>query len=133
MNGESETTVSVSVALGDDPKAEVTYYVTETDEDGVPLENGTDLLFTISVSESKVTMSGENSEKDVTITNTYDGGTSKDGSDDSDNEEEEKTTEKSKSSKTGDRTPIELYMLLMAAAVTGGAFVIRRKRKTENE
>lgn len=131
MNGESETTASVSVALGDDPKAEVTYYVTETDENGVPLENGADLLFTISVTESKVTMSGENSEKDVTITNTYDDGTSKDGSDDSDKEEEEKTTEKSKSSKTGDRTPIELYMLLMAAAVAGGALVIRRKRKTE--
>lgn len=135
MNGSSEATVKVSVPLGKDPKTVVTYYVAETDENGVVLQNGSSIPFTISIDESKAELSGENNSKDVTITNIY----NREGyydEDDSDGDQTETSKMKSssftkttKSHKTGDTTNIFWYSLLLVVSLLGVLIVFARKGK----
>ena len=70
MNGSYTTTSVIEVQLGDDPEATVTFYVTETDANGTPLENGAALEFEVSVDGTEATVRGNADPAKVTITNT---------------------------------------------------------------
>lgn len=138
MNGESETTEKVQVSLGTDENATTTYYVTETDANGVPLENSADLAFTVSVDGSVVELSTADSQKTVTITNTYEEDEEEESDDDIDDREgysyndddSDSETKTTKSSKTGDESRVGTYTLLLlcAGAIMILTFWKRKKR-----
>lgn len=72
---EQASSVSVDVRLyfGTDVSDSVTYYVTETDSNGTPLSNDSSLGFTFTLSEEDgmVTLSNENPDEEIVITNTF--------------------------------------------------------------
>mgnify|MGYP005777615585 CR=1 FL=1 len=129
MDGKSSVSVPLSISIGLSENDSATYYVAETDQDGNPLD-GTGQEFTISISspDGKVTLSPQDSEKEVTITNHF-------------TEEEEteitKTTTSSGSGggtpRTGDETPIFQYVAAMAAAflvmAAAAAVAVRRRKR----
>lgn len=75
MYGGSETSVTVEVAIGNEPDASKTYYVAETDEDGNMPGNSPDLEFEVSVDKTEVTLrpktDGTVPEETVTIKNVF--------------------------------------------------------------
>lgn len=127
MNGGSETTETVKVSLGTDPETTVVYYVTETDANGVPLDNNSGLEFTVSVDGSVAEMSANDNQKTITITNTYEDDGEGYYEEDDESGSETKTT---KSSKTGDDSKVGTYSLLLlcAGAIMILTFWKRRKR-----
>lgn len=115
MNGSSEKSVTIPVTIGEDPNSSVTYYVTETDKDGTPLEEAEGLVFEVSVDNAVVTMSPSHMEDKVTITNTYPSSYTPPAS--SENRTESSGNSANGSNvRTGDETPITLYVALFAAA-----------------
>ena len=122
MGGDSEYSVTVPVEIGNQPGDKKTYYVTETDADGVPVAGSASFAYAVSVDKTSVTLSGEDDRGTVVITNA--------------------TTESpgigsipTDSVRTGDETPIGLYIAVFAgsAVVLLGLlifFVVRRWKRT---
>lgn len=137
MDGNSSVTVEVPVMIGDSKDAVVKYYVTETDKNGVPLDESSDLTFTYTVKDGDVVLNYENNRAEVVITNEFEDVTptvtpaediteTPGGSDDS------HTT--STYVKTGDDTPIGLYVtLLVLAACAVVAAVVLAKKKNKKD
>lgn len=107
-----------------------TYRVFESDEEGNPVDKET-FGYTVG-GEGKVSFVGEDNEKTITITNTVS----------EEEEEEEKTptvtptvtpiatTTSSTDVRTGDQTPIVMWIVILCvAAVAVGAVVVYRKKK----
>lgn len=107
-----------------------TYRVFESDEEGNPVDKET-FGYTVG-GEGKVSFVGEDNEKTITITNTVS----------EEEEEEEKTptvtptvtpiatTTSSTDVRTGDQTPIVMWIVILCvAAVAMGAVVVYRKKK----
>lgn len=138
MNGGSETSVEVEVPIGDSEGAVQTYYVTETDADGNPLNGRTDLEYKVSVDHTEISFSMSDTMQAVVITNTFPeetpvptetpvpsvtagitpGGSTPGGS-------------TSTGVKTGDDTPIGRFVIILVAAVLviSGVIVYRKKKK----
>ena len=129
QNGTVTVPVSLGGENGTDP---ITYYVRETDASGTPVNYET---FAYSVSgEGTVALNVNNTSASITITNELV----------EEEEETEITTETTTSEKTettgknttsggvktGDNTPIGMYLMLLAAsaAVIAGLFIRRRRR-----
>ena len=133
MDGNSSVTVDVPVMIGDSKDAVINYYVTETDKNGVPLENGSGTDFTFTVENGKVQLDYANNKAEVTITNSF--------NDVTPTPETEVTPDVSQtppdsttpgnSVKTGDDTPVAGYLAALAAAVVaiGGILVAGKRRK----
>ena len=130
MGGASELSVTVPVQIRADGDPEVTYYIAETDRDGHVLSSsGTG--FEISIDHPSVTLSAEQNTADVTITNTYSdrtdtpgapntpGGTSSGGS----------GGNGGTPVRTGDTTPLMLYLILMILSGTAAIAVFLRRRR----
>lgn len=133
MGGGSETSVTVPVFIGETIDSSITYYVTETDADGNPLEGAVGLEFEIEQDRTSVTLTPDQTEGSVTITNRY-------------HETEEESEEEEGGSpgtstgnpptttvRTGDDTPLLQYGLLLAAAgaaAIGGIAGKRRRRQS---
>ena len=117
MDGNSSVTIDVPVMIGDSKDAVISYYVTETDKNGTPLENGNDLEFTFKVENGEVQLNYANNKAEVVITNSF--------TDVTPTPETEITPEASEtpddshasgnSVKTGDDTPVEGYLLTLLA------------------
>lgn len=142
LNGDSQVSTVVEVPIGESLDDVKTYYVCETDENGVPLDNDMDLEFEISEDESGITFTSEEREHEMIITNIF-------------HEEEPEpsgtptvtpaqatntpapggnnpgTPSSSTGVKTGDDTPIGIFIIILAAAaaVIGGILVYRKKKK----
>lgn len=144
MNGDSECSATVEVPIGDSEDIVKTYYVTETDAEGVPLDGRTDLEFKVSIDTAEVSFSKTEPEKTVVITNTYPEETPVPSEtpipsetpvpDESPAITPGGGTPGSSTStgvKTGDDTPVGMYLVLLAAAVilSGGIVVYRKKKK----
>jgi hypothetical protein len=130
LNGTSEATASVGVILP--ASGSVALYVTEVDADGIPVSEDTGFAYEVTVDGSAISLDGQNTSAQVTITNQLPDDT-------------EPVTEAAKtgtstgtssgstatSVKTGDETPTELYLILLAvsACVLLIAVVIRRRRR----
>ncbi|MDO4308069.1 MAG: SpaA isopeptide-forming pilin-related protein, partial [Eubacteriales bacterium] len=137
MGGGSSVTASTSVALPE-TGADVTLYVTEVDENGVPVEGAEGFMYTVSQDVTEVTMNQENTYANVVIIN-------------SEITEEEITPKVTPTVtptsipsptvtpggsttrtgvKTGDDTPIGLYLALLAAScIMLGTTGYRRRRR----
>ncbi len=138
MDGNSELSVTVPVYIGQNPDDSKTYYVTETDADGVPVAGSASFAYTVSVDKTSVTLSGDHSEEAVVITNAR---TEPPGEpvipetpDNPESPENPDTPPTQNSVKTGDETPVGLYLGIFAgsAVVIVGllVFFIRRRKKT---
>lgn len=72
MDGGCETSVTVEgVFIGVNADDSATYYVAETDAEGNVLDPDSRLEYTVSVDQTKITLSPEHSEEEVVITNTF--------------------------------------------------------------
>lgn len=138
MDGGCEYSVTIPVSIGDTPNSSETYYVAETDQNGKVLDPSSGLAFTVSVDKSEVTMTPQTSEQTVTITNRYPENTpTGDNSDTPIGSSGDSGTLSGSSSgssspvRTGDETPIALYvgMLAAAAAVIVILLIVKKKRR----
>ncbi|MCD8348589.1 MAG: hypothetical protein LUD16_11735 [Lachnospiraceae bacterium] len=135
MAGRSEVSVSVYVAL--DESEPVTLYITEVDEDGNPVAEDTDFLYTVSVDNSSVTVSESVMSASVTITNQkietgYEEQSSGGSSAETNGSANAAAETETASVKTGDDTPLGRYGSLLLAAVVlllGSGAYRRRDRK----
>ena len=132
MSGGSTCEVTVEVPIGESTGMVKNYYVTETDANGVPLKGRSDLKFEVSVDKEQVSFSTENPSQTVKITNNYTEATVTPTPDAT--VTPGGTTPGSSSStdvRTGDDTPIGMFVviLLAAAAAVAGILIYRKKKK----
>ena len=117
------SSVSQTIIVGVIPGESYELYITEVDENGVPVSQNAAFKYTVSYDTEQVVLSEENLNASVTITN---------------KEKEEITPtptitptpqpEKKTGVKTGDNTPIDFYVMLLGAAALA-VFAVARKRR----
>jgi hypothetical protein len=132
LNGTSEASATVTAFLPKDGTLHL--YVTEVDEDGVPVSGDSDFEYKVSIDGAELSLTGQNPSASVTITNQL-------PAESETGETEQKQTSgtttgttsgsTATSVKTGDDTPMELYLILLAASavILLIAVEIRRRRK----
>jgi pilin isopeptide linkage protein len=125
LNGTSEASATVVAMLPESGNLQL--YVTEVDADGIPVSGNSSFVYKVSIDGSDISLNAQNTSAVVTITNQLPA--------------ETVTTEKPAQStttgttatsvKTGDDTPMELYLILLAASavILLIAVKIRRRRK----
>ena len=151
MNNGSSAEATVDVAVVDGQTT--TLYVTEVDANGTPVANNNSFAYEMTVDTVKVELTSTNTKGSVTITN-------QEKSEDEKKDNEEETTDDTtpsptpeitkaptaasptsaptvstsntaKTVKTGDNTPIAVFVLLLAAAVAVIAFIFIKRRKNK--
>ena len=123
LDDESETTVEITVPFNKEDSAE--YYITEVDENGVPVKDAKGLEYKASVKGGKVVLDTEDTEGDVTIVNSYD--KEKKGNPNAPNTSD---TPGGSRTQTGDNSNMTLLILTMLMALTlMGVLALGRKRK----
>lgn len=138
MNGGSESSITARVKIQENE--DCVLYVTETDADGNPVEGAKGFAYNVSYKgNATVTLNESNLKATVRIINKE---KPKDKDKDKDKEEENKkttttttNTTTSRSVKTGDNTPIALYLIILitAAGAVVLVFVYRKKRRESNK
>ena len=153
MNDVSEVSSVIKVGLEDNETT--TLYITETDVDGKPVAGTSGFAYKVSVSASSVVFDSTNTEATVVITNTETEKKKtteeKEKKEEKKEESEKKTTQKTTisqntgqgssaqtksvaysttSPKTGDDTPIALYVIILLAAAA--VVLIGIKNTTKN-
>ena len=128
MGGKSGLSVTVPVVVGNKPGDSKTYYVTETSADGIPVAGSASFAYTMSADKTKVTLSGSHDADTVVITNSR---TEVPGVPDI----PEAPSAPTQSVRTGDETPVALYLGVFAASavvIAAGLvfFLVRRRRRT---
>jgi hypothetical protein len=142
MNGQSSVSIPLTVSIGTSANDSVTYYVTETDKDGNPIDDSKEAFtMTLNKSGGLVTLTPDASKDEVIITNSFAAEqltetTAETGTEKSTEQETEQSTEKATDNpKTGDETPITTYVAMMIAAllvlVVAVVIVIGRRRRRE--
>ena len=108
-----------------------TYYLAETDEDGMPVDS--DFDYTVAIDKSQVTLTADDHEAVVKVTNKK----TPDTETETESETESETTPTKKTTntpKTGDDTNIAFYLtLMMMAALVGTGYGVRRRKKKEQK
>ncbi len=129
LEGKSSVSDIVTVTVPED--GETTVYVTEVDKNGYPVAGSASFRYDVSVDGTAVTMDVDHLEGKVVITNQE---REKETETEGYQEDETDTVpEKTKAVKTGDETPIALYIgLLLAAAVLLIAAILLKRRKKKN-
>lgn len=136
MDGESTVSKDIEISLGEDPSSTMTYYVTETDKDGNPLEDAEDLEFTVSVDNTEVTVNTQE-PAEVVITNTFaedtptPGITNTPGSSETPDTPNNPDSSSGSPVKTGDTTPIAPFVILIivAASIIIIAVTVKKNKK----
>ncbi len=127
LEGKSSVSDIVTVTVPED--GETTVYVTEVDKNGNPVAGSASFRYDVSVDGTAVTMDVDHLEGKVVITNQE---REKETETEGYYEDETDTVpEKTKAVKTGDETPIALYigLLLAAAVLLIAAFLLKRRKK----
>jgi len=139
LAGGSE--VSQVIKIGLDVNKTVTLYVTETDSNGKPVAGTSGFAYKVSVDGSTVTIDEANENASVTITNTENPTitkTTKTTTEESDNESGSSASSHSMSSstkapKTGDDTPIAMYVIILIAAAALIVFGFEKRRRSNRK
>ena len=131
LAGGSEVSQVIKVGL-DENKA-VTLYVTETDSNGKPIAGTSGFAYKVSVDGSTVTIDEANENASVTITNTENPTTTTttttEESNNSSSASSHSMSSSTKAPKTGDNTPIAMYVIILIAAVALIVFAFAKRRK----
>ena len=143
LNGNSSVDAQIKVAIADG--SSTTLYVTEVDADGNPVGNADSFEYDLSVDTESITFNESNKVASVTLVNQE-----RAEDEDEDTEEEEikekitkntptptssvtptKSTQTTNSVKTGDNTPIGIFVVLLIAAIAviGGGIYLKRRKK----
>ena len=143
LNGNSSVDAQIKVAIADG--SSTTLYVTEVDADGKPVGNADSFEYDLSVDTESITFNESNKVASVTLVNQE-----RAEDEDEDTEEEEikekitkntptptssvtptKSTQTTNSVKTGDNTPIGIFVVLLIAAIAviGGGICLKRRKK----
>ena len=143
LNGNSSAGAQIKVAIADG--GSTTLYVTEVDADGKPVENADSFEYDLSVDTESITFNESNKSASVTLVN-------QERAEDEDEETEEeeikekttkntptptssitptKSTQTTNAVKTGDNTPIGIFVVLLIAAIAviGGGIYLKRRKK----
>ena len=143
LNGNSSAGAQIKVAIADG--GSTTLYVTEVDADGKPVEKADSFEYDLSVDKESITFNESNKSASVTLVN-------KERAEDEDEETEEeeikekttnntptptssvtptKSTQTTNAVKTGDNTPIGIFVVLLIAAIAviGGGIYFKRRKK----
>lgn len=124
LNDECETEIEISVPFNKENSAE--YYITEVDENGVPVEKVNGLQYKASIQGSKILLDTDDTEGSVKIVNTYD----KEKAGKSGRSGNGKDTPNGSGAQTGDNSDMTWLVLTMLAALTlMGILALNRKRK----
>ena len=130
LNGSSSVTAQIKVSIAQGTSK--TFYVTEVDKDGKPINEET-FKYDVSVENGEVTFDENNTSAEVTITNQEQ---DEDKDKDKDKDKGKTTTTSSnatttKAVKTGDNTPIGIFVILLIAAIVviGGGIYLKRRKK----
>ena len=110
-----------------------TYYLAETNEDGIPVDS--DFDYTVAIDKSRVTLTADDHEAVVKVTNKKTPDTDTETETESETESETTPTKKTTNTpKTGDDTNIAFYLtLMMMAALVGTGYGVRRRKKKEQK
>ncbi len=132
MAGGSTTSATVTnLPIGSTPGSSMTYYVAETDVNGIPLDPSA-VEFEISVDKSEIVLSGANPNGEVVITNSFTEEEKSEFESEFESEEESETeTEAGKKTapKTGDDTDFTKYLLLLTLSAGTCAVIFEEKRR----
>ena len=139
LNGSSSVTAQIKVAIAQGTSQ--TFYVTEVDKDGNPVIDAETFKYDVSLENEEVTFDESNTSAKVTITN-QEQDEDKEKDKDKDKDKTPDTTKKSSTSassnatstkavKTGDNTPIGIFVILLIAAIVviGGGIYLKRRKK----
>ena len=134
LAGGSEVSQVIKVGL-DENKA-VTLYVTETDSNGKPIAGTSGFAYKVSVDGSTVTIDEANEKASVTITNTENPTTptttittEESGNKSGSSASSHSMSSSTKAPKTGDNTPIAMYVIILIAAAALIVFAFAKRRK----
>jgi hypothetical protein len=131
LSGTSEVSDTVYAILPE--SGTLRLYVTEVDENGIPVSQDENFGYEVTIDGSEVSLDVQNSNAVVTITNQVSSDTEPDTEPESSKTvtATPKTGSTATSVKTGDDTPTELYLILLAvsACILLIAVVLRRRRK----
>lgn len=148
LNGNSSVSAQIKVAIAD--SGSTTLYVTEVDVDGMPVEKADSFKYDLSVDTESITFNENNKAANVTLVN-QEQAEDEDEDEDTEKEVKEKNTKKTLTStptstssntstkstqttnsvKTGDNTPIGIFVILLIAAIVviGGGIYLKRRKK----
>ncbi len=135
VNGTSSSTVVIELPVSEDPGVlKRTYYVTEVDENGIPLVNGNDLGFVFDVNGSgtgtTVEVSSDSTVEYATITNTYIEEIESEVITETEKQTEtQPSTTTTKAAQTGDATNYWIYLFLLVMSAGTAAVVTAQKRR----
>ena len=139
LAGGSE--VSQVIKIGLDVNKTVTLYVTETDSNGKPVAGTSGFAYKVSVDGSTVTIDEANENASVTITNTENPTTTKttkttteeSGNESGSSASSHSMSSSTKAPKTGDDTPIAMYVIILIAAAALIVFGFEKRRRSNRK
>lgn len=139
LAGGSE--VSQVIKIGLDVNKTVTLYVTETDSNGKPVAGTSGFAYKVSVDGSTVTIDEANENASVTITNTENPTTTKttkttteeSGNESGSSASSHSMSSSTKAPKTGDDTPIAMYVIILIAAAALIVFGLEKRRRSNRK
>ena len=137
VNGTSSSTVVIELPVSEDPGVlKRTYYVTEVDENGIPLVNGNELGFVFDVNGSgtgtTVEVSSDSTVEYATITNTYLEEIESEIITETETvKETTPETTATKAAKTGDETNYWIYLFLLLMSAGTAVVVTEEKRRAK--
>ena len=142
LAGGSE--VSQVIKIGLDVNKTVTLYVTETDSNGKPVAGTSGFAYKVFVDGSTVTIDEANENASVTITNTENPTTTKttkttkttteeSGNESGSSASSHSMSSSTKAPKTGDDTPIAMYVIILIAAAALIVFGLEKRRRSNRK
>ena len=145
LNGNSSADAQIKVAIAD--SGSTTLYVTEVDADGKPVGNADSFEYDLSVDTESITFNESNKVASVTLVNQERAEDEDEGTEEEEIKEKitkntptptstpsntpTKSTQTTNSVKTGDNTPIGIFVILLIAAIVviGGGIYLKRRKK----
>ena len=143
LNGNSSADAQIKVAIAD--SGSTTLYVTEVDADGKPVGNADSFEYDLSVDTESITFNESNKAASVTLVNQERAEDEDEGTEEEEIKEKitkntptptssvtpTKSTQTTNSVKTGDNTPIGIFVVLLIAAIAviGGGIYLKRRKK----
>ncbi len=124
LDGASSVSVPVKVNIGQSIRDSATFYITETDANGNPIESNSEFTVTTDPADGKITLKAKDeNEAEIVITNTFADEKTPESTPDS-----KTTTKTTKNTKTGDTSNALLWVVVLVIAAAVVLVLDRRRR-----
>ncbi|MDO4615211.1 MAG: LPXTG cell wall anchor domain-containing protein [Lachnospiraceae bacterium] len=129
LDGKSSVSVPIAVNIGTSIRDEATFYITETDANGKPLENSDEFTISSDPQDGKVTLKAKDAkDAEIVITNTFAEEKQPPESKPESKPEQKPGSKTTKSTKTGDNSNALLWIVVLIAAAAVVLFLDRRRK-----